>query len=304
MYINTATDKELEQSSNAKVSIEHRKCGDLFELRTALIPPNELTTLSFEPLINLVMVVFGSIQVETNHSTFELTVGQVWLVNGSESCSLLNLKAKQDAVVLSVLIKSTMLSLFFSRYQYDEESEKKMLTSCDDNRVKSEVEMSQIVFPTCQLTRLTLESFRLFSQQSDLGLNALKLEELLLLLLKLKGDKGQLLVKKMRNENDPIQEKFRRFMEKNATRNWQVSDYAKNIGMSLTSFKNMFGRVYGAKSPKAWINEKRLHHAQLQLKHTNKRMIDIALDSGFSSQSYFTQLYKTHYGVSPSGARR
>jgi len=297
--MNIAHDKHSVHSPLPKAVIENRLCGDLFELKSAQIPPQGKAEIGFDPLINLVMTVVGDVRVVTDDSSFELSNGQVWLVNGIDKCEMGNLN-DGDAVVMSVLIKSTMLSRFFERHKDNDSSKtgrpvnivSDMLAGAND----------PVIFPSCELTSLTLESFRLFSQRNDDGLNALKLEELLL--LKLQGDKGQILEKEMRSKNDPVQEKFRRFMEENVTQNWSISKYASSIGMSLTSFKNMFGQVYQGQSPKAWINERRLRYADLQLRTTKKRMIDIALESGFSSQSYFTQLYKTYYGISPSAARQ
>uniref|UniRef100_UPI00351B7704 helix-turn-helix domain-containing protein n=1 Tax=Endozoicomonas sp. Mp262 TaxID=2919499 RepID=UPI00351B7704 len=41
-----------------------------------------------------------------------------------------------------------------------------------------------------------------------------------------------------------------------------------------------------------------------QLVNTDKSIIDIALESGFNSQSYFTQLYRKRFNQTPSHSRQ
>ncbi|WP_444933246.1 helix-turn-helix transcriptional regulator [Microbulbifer sp. JTAC008] len=297
--MNTPSYKGQDGFRNSRVAIDCQHCGDLFELKTFSIPRGESIVLTFSPFVNLVMMVTGSAGIRYHQSNFELTIGQVWLAGSDEDFELSNNLKDQDIVVICVGIRAAMLTRFYERYDnalFRKEQALKM--------VKSVLPKGKdpIVFPSCELTRLTLDSFRLFSRLDDEGLNALKLEELLL--LKLKSDQGQILADELLNRVNPVQEKFRRFMEANVTKNWCIATYAKNIGMSLTSFKNMFSQVFSESSPKSWINERRLRHANIQLRTTSKRLVDIALESGFSSQSYFTQLYKSKYGVSPSEARQ
>ncbi|WP_226648328.1 helix-turn-helix transcriptional regulator [Microbulbifer variabilis] len=297
--MNIPSCKGQDRFSNRDVVVECQHCGDLFELKTYSIPRGKSVVLTFSPFVNLVMMVTGSASIKYDQSSFELTMGQVWLAGFDEEFELTNDLKEQDVVVICVGIRAAMLTRFYERYDNALLNKKQALKMVKSVLPKGK---APIIFPSCDLTRLTLDSFRLFSRLDDHGLNALKLEELLL--LKLKSDHGQILADELLNRVNPAQEKFRRFMEANITKNWSIATYAKNIGMSLTSFKNMFGQVFRESSPKSWVNERRLRHADIQLRTTSKRLVDIAIESGFSSQSYFTQLYKSKYGVSPSEARQ
>ncbi|WP_413662027.1 helix-turn-helix transcriptional regulator [Microbulbifer sp. CNSA002] len=279
--------------------VECQHCGDLFELKTLLLPSGHSISFTFSPFVNLVMMVTGSANIISYQSSFELTMGQVWLAGSEEEYKLSNNGGDQEAVLICVGIREAMLARFYERHDNALLRKTQAL-----NVVKSMLPRGKapIVFPSCDLTKLTLDSFQLFRQLGDDRLNALKLEELLL--LKLKGDHGQILASELLNRVNPAQEKFRRFMEANVTKNWTIATYAEHMGMSLTSFKDMFGQVFKESSPKMWINERRLRHADIQLRTSSRRLIDIAVESGFSSQSYFTQLYKSKYGIAPSEARQ
>ncbi|WP_444897025.1 helix-turn-helix transcriptional regulator [Microbulbifer sp. VAAC004] len=297
--MNIALSKGQVCCSEREITIESHHSGDLIELITISIPQGKSAAFIFAPVINLVLMVAGSASITYNQSKFELSVGQVWLVGSDTDFNLSNKSESQDIVAICVRIREAMLARFYDRYDNALILKKQAAKMVESSLPKY---ASPIIFPSCELTRITLDSFRLLGRLDNDGLNALKLEELLL--LKLNSEHGEILADELLNRVNPTHEKFRRFMESNTTKNWSVATYAKQIGMSLTSFKKMFGQVYKENSPKAWINEKRLRHADIQIRTTNRRLVDIALESGFSSQSYFTQLYKSKYGISPSEARQ
>ncbi|GAA5442512.1 HTH-type transcriptional activator RhaS [Microbulbifer sp. NBRC 101763] len=291
--------KEQNRFVNREVVVECRHCGSLFELKMLSVPYGESIGLNFSSPLNLIMVAAGTALVKGNQSSFELTVGQTWLASSNSDFRLSSDLRGHSIIIICVGIRAAMITRFYQRYD-NTLLHKRNGINIDSSTLPED--KAPIVLPGCELTRLTLDSFRLFSLLGDDGLNTLKLEELLL--LKLNSDHGPILAAELLNHINPLQENFRRFMEENFTKNWSVATFAKHIGMSLTSFKNMFGQVFRESSPKSWINERRLRYADAQLRTTRKRLIDIALDSGFSSQSYFTQLYKLKYGVSPLGARQ
>ena len=73
--------------------------------------------------------------------------------------------------------------------------------------------------------------------------------------------------------------------------------------MGLTTFKELFGSVYGT-SPRAWISERRLLFSHQLLLNTQMSIVDVSQwKQGFSSQSYFTQSYRKRFGFTPSKAR-
>ncbi|WP_444897689.1 helix-turn-helix transcriptional regulator [Microbulbifer sp. SSSA005] len=290
--------KDLDTHIRQNVLFESQYLGDLFRFQKILVSPNGNVSIGFSSDFNLTMVISGVADINSDACEFPMASGEIWLSSEMSHVTVDNLSEGDDLIIICASISPVMLTRFYERHTHVLIKAKNALASSVTTLPKS----GPFVFPECDLTRFTLDSLSAFSKLNDESLNYLKLEELLL--LKLKGACGCRLADELLRQVNPVNERFRRFMEENATQHWSVANYAKQIGMSLTSFKNKFGQVFKAESPKAWINERRLQHADIQLKTTNKRLVDIALESGFSSQSYFTQLYKSMYGYPPSEVRQ
>lgn len=55
---------------------------------------------------------------------------------------------------------------------------------------------------------------------------------------------------------------------------------------------------------KQYIAELRLNHAEKEIRNTNRKFLDIALDYGFSSQEAFTRAFTNAYGCTPYKYRK
>lgn len=128
----------------------------------------------------------------------------------------------------------------------------------------------------------------------------LRVEELMMVLLS--SVRGPQLMAMLRQQSNDQVLRLRAFMEAHFFEEWRLEEMVRVFGMSLTAFKYLFQSVYGT-SPRAWISERRLMHAHQLLLNSERRIVDIAIDSGFSSQSYFSQSYRRHFGCTPSHAR-
>ncbi|MHC9244204.1 helix-turn-helix transcriptional regulator [Aeromonas jandaei] len=128
----------------------------------------------------------------------------------------------------------------------------------------------------------------------------LRTEELLFLLAF--GEQGPQLMSILRQLSNRQVERLQQFMEKHYLMEWKLSEFAKEFGMGLTTFKELFGAIYGV-SPRAWISEQRILYAHQLLLNSEMSIVDIAMEAGFSSQSYFTQSYRRRFGCTPSRAR-
>ena len=85
------------------------------------------------------------------------------------------------------------------------------------------------------------------------------------------------------------------------------SNYAEHITLdTLTGLTHMnkyymvhsFTK-YAGLSPIQYLNQTRLKRAQHLLKNTNYSISDIASSTGFSSQSYFTQIFRKNFNMTP-----
>lgn len=89
----------------------------------------------------------------------------------------------------------------------------------------------------------------------------------------------------------------------NLVQPFTLEEYAKMCGLSLSSFKREFSRLYNA-PPKKWINEARLKHARQLLLQSGKNVNEIAYECGFENVSYFIKQYRQQYGTTPKNAQR
>lgn len=73
--------------------------------------------------------------------------------------------------------------------------------------------------------------------------------------------------------------------------------------MSEGHFCRVF-KQYTLKTPIQFINGVRLTHAADDLTNTNKRILDIAMDCGFNSVSYFIEVFREYFNTTPSKYRK
>ena len=82
-----------------------------------------------------------------------------------------------------------------------------------------------------------------------------------------------------------------------------VEKLAETAGMSEGHFCRVF-KQYTLKTPVQFINGVRLTHAADELTNTNKRVLDIAMDCGFNSVSYFIEVFRESFNITPSKYRK
>ncbi|KAB7897036.1 hypothetical protein ASE93_14450 [Serratia sp. Leaf50] len=95
---------------------------------------------------------------------------------------------------------------------------------------------------------------------------------------------------------------FCHFIEENFLQQWTISQIAENLDLPLRKFNQLFQDTYG-KPAKRWLLERRLEHAKNLLITTPLRVIDIALECGFSNHAHFTDTFRRHYSCNPKQVR-
>lgn len=88
------------------------------------------------------------------------------------------------------------------------------------------------------------------------------------------------------------------FMEENFTKPLSLENLALLSGRSLTTFKRDFKKTFN-RPPKQWITEKRLERAKALLAYSGLNVTDVCFAVGFENISYFGQLFKKRFGLSP-----
>lgn len=89
-----------------------------------------------------------------------------------------------------------------------------------------------------------------------------------------------------------------RLMHAEPARNWQLSDLAKAVGMSRTSFAERFKTVAGV-APLTYLANWRMRLAERALKEGSEPVAALALSLGYTSESAFSNAFKRIVGLAP-----
>jgi AraC family transcriptional regulator len=92
------------------------------------------------------------------------------------------------------------------------------------------------------------------------------------------------------------------YIDADVQRDIAVADLARLVGVSTDHFIRSF-RAATQQTPYAYLVERRLALAVDALKHSTKSVEQIAHDVGFRSAPGFSNVFKKHYGMSPSKFR-
>ena len=103
-------------------------------------------------------------------------------------------------------------------------------------------------------------------------------------------------------DNNTLINKAIEFIQKNPRDNLSLESIADNAGFSYTYFDALFKQHTGY-SPVEYSRIYKLTRSALQLRRTEKTILDIALEFGYASPESYTRAFKAFYGVTPSEYR-
>jgi transcriptional regulator GlxA family with amidase domain len=92
-------------------------------------------------------------------------------------------------------------------------------------------------------------------------------------------------------------------MQRAIDRPQTMEEFARSVGVSPRQLERLFLKHLGTSPNRHYINI-RLDHACQLLRQTRMPILDVAMASGFSSASYFSQSYLDHFGHTPSNERK
>ena len=101
----------------------------------------------------------------------------------------------------------------------------------------------------------------------------------------------------------PIIDKVKTFIEANITENISLSDVARGVNISACYLSHLFKDVTGI-TVTEFCNSLRLKNAKKLLVNTEKSIAEIALEVGFGSPSYFTEVFTRSESIPPSEYRK
>lgn len=97
-------------------------------------------------------------------------------------------------------------------------------------------------------------------------------------------------------------EKAIKFIQSGSKENLSLQEIADKAGFSLTYFDALFKKHTGY-SPVEYSRVYKLTRSALELRRTDKKIIDIALDFGYESPEAYARAFKKFYSLSPSEYR-
>ena len=103
-------------------------------------------------------------------------------------------------------------------------------------------------------------------------------------------------------DSDPIEDVLR-YIKRNHTQKIALEDVCKHFGYSRSYISHVFKKRIG-QSFREYLTKLRLDDAASLLKYSNLTITEIALSVGFSDSTYFSNVFKTKVGISPSAYRK
>ena len=93
-------------------------------------------------------------------------------------------------------------------------------------------------------------------------------------------------------------ERALRYIHEHECQNITLQDIADHVHLSRVYFHNLFLSATG-RTPHRYLSERRISRARQLLITTEKPLSEIAAVCGFSSQSYFNQVFRKEVGCAP-----
>ncbi|MBQ1260885.1 MAG: PocR ligand-binding domain-containing protein [Clostridia bacterium] len=96
-----------------------------------------------------------------------------------------------------------------------------------------------------------------------------------------------------------LAELARNYIHQNYPKKFTIPDMCDSIGCSKTALLTAFKSKYGT-TVNSYITELRLNMAQRLLDYGDRSIGEVARETGFSDQSYFSKVFSAKFGTSPS----
>lgn len=93
------------------------------------------------------------------------------------------------------------------------------------------------------------------------------------------------------------------YIEEHLTKEISTEKLANTVGLSPFYFQRLFKRLVN-KPVQEYVKLRRLAKVIENLKSTEQRILDAALDYGFSSHANFTRAFKETYGITPENYKK
>lgn len=146
------------------------------------------------------------------------------------------------------------------------------------------------------------DMFREVSKQKE-GYSAICLNILSILLVKMQRSTRVDISESTLIKGPALCEEIKRLIDERFSKELTLDTLAEFAHISKYHLAHMFQKYYGI-SPMQYLSERRIQEARYLLLHTDNNLSQICSTVGFSSPSYFSQVFSRAEGLSPSAFRK
>lgn len=153
-----------------------------------------------------------------------------------------------------------------------------------------------------EMLNTIIDDFALKSMAYELGIKG----NLLLFfqsIFKLKNELPKQLISKQEIDVSNKCRQIINFIEENYQDPITLDDISEEIGFSRAYFCRFFKKNFH-KTFLDFLTEFRIHNAEYLLSHSDLKITDLALETGFENASYFSSIFKEKTGQTPSAYRQ
>lgn len=93
-----------------------------------------------------------------------------------------------------------------------------------------------------------------------------------------------------------------KFIEENVSREIRIPELARTVNLQENYFTNLFTKHFGM-SPVRYVNLQKIKHAQMLMCRSSLSLKEIAQQTGFSNEFYFSRVFRKTAGMPPGEFR-
>lgn len=241
--------------------------------------------------MELGLVLKGSINIKKSFNSYDFKENDIFLLNPNESHEILT--SNNGTLVLSVQFSYKLFSSYFPLIKAIH-----FLTP----RLKDVMDESHLHNIHSFLYKLSLSYFAkepLYEIQSMIYANQLLYELLSTVPYKILSENEQ---NQLFNRTSRLNS-ITSFIENNFNRKLLLREIAERENLSLTYLSHFIKDNLGI-SFQDYLKNIRFNHAVHLIENTNRTMLDISLESGFSDIRYLNEIFMARYRTTPSQYRK
>lgn len=244
--------------------------------------------------LQLYYFVGGRARLECGHNHFEVSPGNVTIVNSNELHYLEGLSDDLRFYVIRIdptFLFSNQVDLLQTKY----------LAPLAQNRIT----FQNLIENDAQVLDCVTTTIReYFAKEAGYEL-AVKASIYQLIVLLLRGYVDKILTRNAFEEKARALKRFDTVLhviEKNYAEKICVEELAGTVNLSVCHFCRIFKQITG-KTTTDYVNGVRLEKAASYLRQSDLNITEIAIRCGFNSVNYFSRLFRNSYRVSPTKFR-